>query len=327
MPCGCGQCPLLKSPTSSSNCMDGDCDTCKGLLSSPSQVHQYRLRHHKIAGKGLSTVLKKIRDYRWELWLFIGVAIATVPVTVVFAAIFSPIADLVYSLWLDLPHNVALLSVLAVSYWRVRRLRRPLFRLLWQHSIAAVTFSLAFSLVTAGLIYDEDLSTFQIGIRGSLAVLASTPIHVAILVWFARKASRGGFNYALAFIGITAFPDLVGVIEVGGWSPGYYFGGLIFRMTLILVVVRALHRADMGEVVNGRAIATLFLAALLGQASSVLLPPADWLPVILVNALFVVVPNGVGVGLAYLMRVREIDPDFVTVEKPPTDERKKAACK
>ena len=284
-------------------------------------------------------MLNKVRDYRWELWLFFGVPVAAALVEWAIYSVFSPTSDIGdrwYYVWLHLPSAVAWFSVLAVSYWWVRRLKRPLLRLLWQHSLVAITVGTTLSLVVVNLLYEDDLSPLQQGLMGSLSVGILIPMQLMILVWFARRASRGGFKYALVFVGLTAIPEVtpfpLWVIEgrVAIWSLGFYFGGILLSVMLTLVALWVLHRADSGGSVSGRAIAALFLAALLGHVALHLAtlsewwlvwPEAEWLAVgtVIVTA-GVVLQHMVAVGLAYLVRVREVEPYFDPEEQPPTDE-------
>lgn len=252
----------------------------------------------------------------------------------VLMGIYVPLAQF----WVNLSDIVALAGVLAVSYGRVLRLNRPLLRLLWQYSFVSLAISLIFSVVDAILLYPEDLTAFQLDFRTSLTVLLSIPVHMVALVWFARKASRGGFKYALVLLGLIAHAELTpfSLLDAVGsfviWRGELYFGGIIFTAILALVAVWVLHQADSGGVVTKRAIATLFSVALLGllgyeafylvQSLTYWDAPEWSLAVqasayVSAGAVFQYVLPG---GLAYLVRVREIDLCFVPGEDPPPDE-------
>ena len=273
-------------------------------------------------------MLNKVREYRWELWLFFGIPVAVGIVHWAIYAVFSPVSDSYdrqYFVWLYLRSDVAWFIVLAFSYCWVRRLKRPLLRLLWQHSLVAITVRTTLSLVVVNLLYEEDLTPLQQGLMASLSVGISIPMQLVVLVWFARRASRGGFKYALVFLGVTAFPGLVltGRLEI--WSLGFYFGGIFLSMMFTLVAAWVLHRADSGGVVTGRAISMLFLVALLVQASAFVLSAPEglvgrWTLNFGFTAVFLALQYGVAVGVTYLVRVREIEPYFDLGEQPPMDQ-------
>ena len=280
-------------------------------------------------------MLHKIRDYRWELGLFFGVPASSWLLEWVIYPVFSPLTYTSSSwntFWLNLPGLVASAGVLAVSYLWVRRLKRPLLRLLWQHSLVSVAIVIAVLLFTATLLYDEDVTPLHQGLTGTLAVFLSIPAGLAALIWFARSASRGGFKYALVFLGITAIPGLQALpVQVANgtlaiWSLWLYFGGITFSVMLTLVGVWVLRRADSGGIVTRRTIVTLFFVALSGQVFFSVVRPLTYWNVVEWSITTGLMTGGwvlhyvVAVGLAYLVRVREIEPHFDPGDGPPPDE-------
>ena len=96
-------------------------------------------------------VLGKVREYRWELWLLVGmpvVAETTETLSVYPRPMVStpPIRLFGFTL-------VAILSLafLACSYLWVRRLERPLLRLLWLYALAVAVVKLSGVLLAPGL--------------------------------------------------------------------------------------------------------------------------------------------------------------------------------
>lgn len=269
-----------------------------------------------------SAVLNKVRDYRWELWLFFGVPVTADLLALAIRVVFAPLEHLPsrwYYFSLDLPDIVAITGVLAVSYLRVRHLKSPLLRLLWHYSfVGLVTWTVSLLAITILVSPYERLA--HIAFRTSLVTFLSIPIDTLISVWFARRASRGGFKYALVFLGILALP-VIPAYSFWIWG-GRYAVWTVLSVMLTLVAVWVLRRADSGGVINKGAIATLFSAALLSVVASYLVFPhtrfvlTQWSIFTGVVIAGLVAHYVVAVGLSYVMRAREIDVDFFKPEEP-----------
>ena len=96
----------------------------------------------------------------------------------------------------------------------------------------------------------------------------------------------------------------------------------LLSILLTLVAVWVLRRADSGGVIGKRVIVILFSAALLGAAAYYLVLPTTWwiwtqwsiFTGVLIASL--VAHYVVAVGLAYLVRVREVKADLFKPEEP-----------
>ena len=259
-------------------------------------------------------ILGKVREYRWELWLFFGMGVVG---SIVGSLVQIAVGFFIYGNygWSNLPFFIASFAVLAISYRWVRRLQRPMLKLVWQYSLVAAALGIGFSLVQAG-IYDYVT-------RGSygwyvlflaLAGLVQSAIKAVIFVWLARRASRGGFDKALVLIGIAAFPgaSIAGVIQyslllsiVDRISPLVVS---LATIVLTLVAVWALKRVDTEKAIGRKGIAVLFgvawAASIAGYAANIDFHWAWWTGGAVVVSIVESAFYAIVIWIAYSVRVR-----------------------
>ena len=259
-------------------------------------------------------MLGKVREYRWELWLFFGVGVVA---GIVGSLVLVPVSYFVGGSYgcSNIPSSIANFAVLAISYRWVRRLQRPMLKLMWHFSLAVGVLSITFSVIQAGVyvtFYDESARSY--GLYSSLTRPVQSVVGLAILVWFARQASRDGFSKALALIGIAASSE-VNVLDVfvyafrflAGFGTGQ-FGFLLATIPLALLPIWALNRVDSGKRIPREGIAVLFAAAWLSWVLRFLGPidePGDGLIAVAVSISAVqVVLYAIVISIAYSVRVR-----------------------
>lgn len=155
--------------------------------------------------------------YRWELWLIVGIPVATV-IGEAFAGIF---VALLYNYSNAATHFVHLVGsvigvlLLAAFYLRVRNLGRDFLAVLWSYLVAesaiwATASSVLFLFVLVFPAPAEEPLTDSIR-RLSVYGLASLPSTLALL-WFARRASRLSLWHA-AFLLVYASVSLIGPLS------------------------------------------------------------------------------------------------------------------
>ena len=98
-----------------------------------------------------------------------------------------------FSIWLPL-----LLGFL--YYFHVRRIRRTTLSLLWAYAIVITAYGTAISLLFAGM--DPE---WWFRAPWTWWNEGQTFIHLTILMWFARQASKISFSHALVLIGLVNF--------------------------------------------------------------------------------------------------------------------------
>ncbi len=144
-----------------------------------------------------------LATHRWELWLLLG--IPAIALAAAGAYRWSPILEEGYSggffLWHIIRHAVAAL-LLGAAYSRVRRLGRPLLSLVWRYSLTVAVVS-AVGYLAAELLYDLLLSDGGSASRLGLLFTAVGLAELAILLWFARQASRISLAHAFLLAALT----------------------------------------------------------------------------------------------------------------------------
>ena len=280
-----------------------------------------------------AAILGKVREYRWELWLFFGAPI------IVDAAQWGTLRSLPSSDWTGEHYATWLLSnygvwlvLLGIPYRWVHRSGRDILRLAWQYSLAVVPLSVVFTL-TQFWVYGIRFERFGLeegDIDPSWMCLlwwAWRLATLAVLVWFARRASRDGFDKALVLIGVMAFP---GVDFLVGYGRGIRYETTVTAISVLLsfVAIWALHRVDAGRPVGKIVIWALFGTAVVAHIApfavqdiedsfsygpSVIDPLYGWLYGIIPFA----VAYGIAVLAAYLIRVRRRNGKFLP-EGPAT---------
>ena len=278
-----------------------------------------------------STMLGKVREYKWELWLFFGMPVvaSTVGIVIAFAILSSDSAGLRYAVR-SLSGYMVWLVMLGVTYWWVHRSGRELLRLVWQYSLAIVPFGVAYTLMLARVYGSrfERLGSEE-GEIGALWLwllwwvwFAMT---LAVLVCFSRRASRSGFDKALVLIGVIALPGVNLLAPIDGARFGYEIGVLAVKVLLSLVAIWALHSTDAGKSVGRRGIVALFGSAMVAYASPYVAldiensflyetPILSTFYIWIFYVLPMVVAYGITILAAYMIRVR------LPKQEPPPEE-------
>ena len=220
-----------------------------------------------------AAVLGKVREYRWELWLFFGVGVIAYAVAwgTAYEAQSSDSTGFRYTVRF-LSGYIAWLVLLGISYRWVSRSGRDLLKLVWQYSLAVVPLGIAHTLTTAW-VYGSRYERIGVGegevepVWITLLWWAWFAMTLAVLVCFARRASRNGFDKALILIGVIAFPGVNLLAPIYDSRIGYEIGLLAIKVLLSFIAIRALHSADMGKPVGRVGIGVLFGAAMVAYVS------------------------------------------------------------
>ena len=271
-----------------------------------------------------AVVLNKVQEYRWELWLFFGVPVV-VDVVQLGTARGLPPSDWTgahYATWLLSGYGVWLV-LLGIPYRWVHRSGRKLLKLVWQYSLVLVPLGIAHALLLAWVygIRFERVGFEEGDIEPQWIALgwwAWRLVALSVLVWFARRASRNGFDKALVLIGVTAFPGLDFLAEYYWTDVRYGIGVLVFKVLLSFIVIWALHSTDTGKAVGLNGLWALFGAAAMAYISpfaaqdiknsfSYETPILDHLYDWLYGILPLVAAYAITILAAYLIRVRRPD--------------------
>ena len=218
-------------------------------------------------------MLGKVREYRWELWLFFGVPgiASAVALGTTNEVVSSDSTGFRYTVRF-LSRYIAWLVLLGISYRWVSRSGRDLLKLVWQYSLAVVPLGIAHTLMLAW-IYGSGFERIGVGegevepVWITLLWWAWFVMTLAVLVCFARRASRNGFDKALILIGVIAFPGVNLLAPIYDSRIGYEIGLLAIKVLLSFIAIRALHSADMGKPVGRVGIGVLFGAAMVAYVS------------------------------------------------------------
>jgi len=271
----------------------------------------------------MPVLLNRVREYRWELWLFIGVPlVATIAGSLASVPVALYLSD--SYIWPNLTSSITRFALLAISYRWVRRLERTILRLLWQYLLVVAVLSIAFNVIREELyesFSQESATTLMPYIW--LSVLGQIVAGLAILAWFARRASGDGFHKALVLIGVVAFSGInfSNVVFYGSWSSaGLVIAQLVLSLAIIpltLVPIWALKRVDSGTPIPRKVIFILFTAAwlswLLQYPAFIGLSWWSWLGATVITSTLQIVLYAILIGVAYLIRVR------LPKEEPPPE--------
>lgn len=298
-----------------------------------------------------TAVLNKVREYRWELWLFFGMPILAWAATLLGYEIveafhgerhesFGIIGWLGTGLtaWCTVLLGPMIAATLvAVLYWWVDRLERPVLRTVWLYILlasvldigqSAAAFAVIVDRVTEVSISDSMLYSyteldFKVYTYMELALLV---VQIGLLVWFSRGVSRSGFDKALVLIAVSVFlPSTVAhsVNNVFRFGVHYMSSNIVMVLAVIvltIVAAWALQRADSEKSIQAKGFATLFGAALLSLiAFQVLLAGGPWIvgwKNAVLSASIQTSIYAVAIGAAYAIRVRPPRKDSPTEEHP-----------
>ncbi len=261
-----------------------------------------------------------LNEYRWELWLFVGIPTVVSLIGVIYDwsgvrwAGDSGLRDT------GAVTGLAAAVLLGLSYPWVRRLGRPMLGVLWRYSIAASVVVGAGWVVIDLLFSGVRLDSTDLGY--SLAGLGVAGLLVRL--WFAREASRISLAHAFLFIALTVATgslvtpftiawlnvrdgyDLYVAMAVAGSAA---FGTMLV-VTITLLSIWALTTFDvLDRTIRRRVIITLlalgtFDAFLFERVSNIALH-GPWQAIDL--AIFLagfVIGTLILLGLTYLLRVR-----------------------
>ena len=208
-----------------------------------------------------------IATYRWELWLFFGIPVVT---GVLQHAVwgFGECDTAICWRWLYVIPRAAGPVLLAGSYPFVRRQGREFLTLLWTLQLVTLSARIAADAV------DVVQGVFPVGIEilavptlgGSWTyVTVSWVIGVAVLLWFARQASRIGTGYAFLLAALSFAASSFSVPQefqyrptaLGGQAAAFF---LTAKVGVNVLALWAMMRFDAG----GPAFRWTIVAALLG---------------------------------------------------------------
>ena len=223
-----------------------------------------------------------IATYRWELWLLVGIpAIAQTARIVMSILVVSafPVSDSNAVFYIDdIGVAAVVILLLTLSYPRVRGLEREFLALLWGHRIASAV--LAAIIQSAALLLEfassgEESAVFLSVGRMFLLYLAATPVHIGILLWFARRASRISLPHAFFLVAFSAFAAPPASSRSSDAPLAFAFSmavGSVIVLMIALAKAWLLGEFDRrGVAFRRKAVAALIAAALLsGWARSVI---------------------------------------------------------
>ena len=250
-------------------------------------------------------MLRVVQTYRWELWLFFGVPVISALGSWLVLYVVDSV-DVGYGRGIGSPISVVAFVLLGVSYWWVSLLLPLFLRVVWQYAIAATAIGTVSYAIRLALDIDDwsDLWTF-----GCLDLLWFI-VGLVALVYFARRASRGGFDKAFALIGISAIIYAVLISGTAGNSPEDNIGITVLKVIATLVAVWVTHHADTTGPISSKA-----LVALLGLALAVwvweLASPVSYLSplLVLIYGIPLIGLYGVVTLVTYLVRVPRVESD------------------
>ena len=284
-----------------------------------------------------AAMLEKVWEYRWELWLFFGVYVVAWIATLLGHEIVEEVhgegalygvigrVDSGWILWYALLEPIAIIVVLGISYWWVNRLDRPLLRIVWQYSLVVAALDIGRYSVGLALIRDGTFSPSGWETIGQLSAgVTSLAIQIGLLVWFARRASRGGFDKVLVLIGVSAFSSQTVVYSTSNifrYGVEYRTSNIVMLLAVIgltLVAVWVLKRGDSENAIRRKGFTMLFGAAFLSLIAFYLVQDGGywaWRPDNAVwSASIQAVSYAFVIGVAYAVRVR------LPKEEPPSEE-------
>ena len=285
----------------------------------------------------MTNILKRVFEYRWELWLFFGVSnLAWLALRLGYEVVedvrsegasygvFGRV-DNGWIVWSVLLRPIATIALLGMSYWWVNRLERPLLRIVWQYSLVVAALDIVRYSVGLAMIQDGTLSRSGWETIWSLSIVSTVlAIQIGLLVWLARRASKGGFDKSLVLIGISAFSILNVAYSANNlfrYGVGYKTSNVIMLLVAIaltLVAVWALKRGDTEKAIGRKGFAMLFGAAFLSLIAMYVVREGGYWAWRLDTAVWAAsIQAGfyaVAIGVAYAVRMR------LPKEEPPSEE-------
>ncbi len=290
--------------------------------------------------------------YRWELWLIIGIPVMagiSHSVTGFLGTFLIPNAYAASSL-VYVVGGVVTLLLLAVSYLRVRNFGRDFLTVLWGYVLAASVILTTGQgvLFLMSAVFPTDDNFTVIGRNLSVLGVAFIP-EIAVLLWFARRASRLSLTHAF-FLLVYSSLNLLGSVSGHTTSVSntslilvYVLAGAAIGLTVALTKVWLLGNFERrGPRFRRDAVAVLLATLILGGYAKVAI--ADLLgfaegPYLLILPLLGAVYGsfafiattafelaflGVFFALVYLVRVRpsaaETEPEPETVAEETGEE-------
>ena len=204
-----------------------------------------------------------LNEYRWELWLFIGV-----PTVAALLGWTGLLYLWSYGIWWgdiwSFPTWSAVITsataavLLGASYVKVRRLEGFMLKLFWRYSLAASVVS-ALGFLTISLLPSQPWDPFgpslvAFYLRGVLSTLALAVVRGLVRLWFAREASR--ISLAHAFL----------VIALSGLTAGSPILHLLYVLAVLMLAPTSMDTSyamfQLGIAVLGTAITVLSVWAL-----------------------------------------------------------------
>ena len=172
-------------------------------------------RHTSLQGRVLN-LRRLLNEYRWELWLFIGIpSVAATVGPIGLAYTWDVIASddgWFFSAWRAFSTSVVAAVLLGASYAKVRRLEGFMLKLFWRYSLAASVVS-ALGFLTISLLPSQPWDPFGLGLvafylRGVLSTSCAGRCSVASCDYGSPERPRGSAwrtpSWSLRYRGSTA---------------------------------------------------------------------------------------------------------------------------
>ena len=178
--------------------------------------------------------------YRWELWLFIGIWMVLRYVALAFLWPFlynvSPFGQVMgtHGAETGLFTGLVMLTVMSVSYLRVRRLERDFLPTLWAYLTVVELIGVATAIAVLVVAY-SDPSSYFFG-HGPVVLIIRLvswlPLFGAFL-WFARRLTRVSLKHAFFLVAFTTFYGDI-LVEPSYVQGRTYWLSLVFSLTSLI---------------------------------------------------------------------------------------------
>lgn len=197
----------------------------------------------------MPTLVELASRYRWELMLLVGIPFIKRTIGWLLPHILGNF-NLSLDYWSCPPDyyclprylspflNISLL-LLGLFYFHVRRTGRPILSLLWAYAFVITAFWISMSMLLNAM--DPE---WWLRAPWSWWNEIQTFIHLAILMWFARQASKISFSHTLVLIGLSYFLFEFGLVAINlvflpleGRMAAWDIGAFALVVTLFAVWV------------------------------------------------------------------------------------------
>ena len=195
------------------------------------------------------TLHRFIATYRWEIWLFFGMPLIVGAVSFGTDWIVECGSNPCYFWDGFFGYHLPSLVLLAASYPFVRRQGRSFLTLLWTLELALRTIGILISATDWLLVPDA-------GERPLVMLLGTNGARGAVMLWFARQASRTSLSHAFLLIALSFADSSIGVsgdhvqrIALGfdpWFMPHIVAGYILVQIGMNVLALWAMVRCDPG---------------------------------------------------------------------------------